>query len=302
MKVSVVIATYNRAGTLSRSLESVLSQTHQDLEVVVVDDGSTDTTIKTLTSYQERDARIRIIALDKNSGASVARNRGLDEASGDYIMVWDSDDVLYPQAIATALLVFSKHHAVGVVSAPCRQLLAGQEIAYQKRDEGILTLGQIISKYVPNNEKVRIVKREFFATVRYSARNIDFMVNGYLAKQTTWYHLADELGDLYLESDGVSLTLDRKIFKSDRSMARVPHLVQYLRDFKTDLLTHAPYRYGALSYGVSIGLLLMGQKRDAIQYAAAAVRYDWSLKHALWFLFVLLPASGYVLRRYTGAA
>lgn len=111
MKVSVAIATYNRAGTLSRSLESVLSQTHQDLEVVVVDDGSTDTTIKTLTSYQERDARIRIIALDKNSGASVARNWGTDEASGDYIMVWDSDDVLYPQAIDRP--PFFQHHAVG---------------------------------------------------------------------------------------------------------------------------------------------------------------------------------------------
>lgn len=302
MKVSVVIATYNRASTLSRSLESVLSQTHQDIEVVVVDDGSTDTTIETLTSYKERDTRIRIIALDKNSGASVARNRGLDEATGDYIMVWDSDDVLYPQAIATALLVFSKHHEVGVVSAPCRQLLAGQEIAYQKRDEGVLTLGQIISKYVPNNEKVRIVKREFFATVRYPARNIDFMVNGYLAKQTIWYHLAEELGDLYLESDGVSLTLDRKIFKPDRSVARVPYLVQYLQDFQTDLLIHAPYRFGALSYGVSIGLLLMGQKREAIKYAWQAVRYDWSLKYVGWFLFVVLPGSGHLLRFYTGAA
>jgi hypothetical protein len=114
--------------------------------------------------------------------------------------------------------------------------------------------------------------------------------------------LAKELGDLYLESDGVSLTLDRKIFKPDRSIARVPYLVQYLHDFKTDLLTHAPYRYGALSYGVSIGLLLMGQKRDAIKYAWQAVRYDWSLKYVGWFLFVVLPGSGYVLRLYTGAA
>ncbi len=302
MKVSVVIATYNRASTLPRSLESVLEQTHQDLEIVIVDDGSTDATIELLASYVKQDKRVRVIQLEKNCGATIARNRGLDEATGDYIMVWDSDDVLYPEAIATAMAVFREQGDIGVVSAPCRQLLHNTEVPYVHRPEGILTVGQIISKFVPNNEKVRIVNREAFAHVRYAARNIDFMVNGYLAKQTTWYHLAKELGDLYLESDGVSLTLDRKIFKPERSIDRVPYLVQYLHDFRSDLLAHAPYRFGALSYGVSIGLLLSGQKRLAIQYAAAAVRYDWSLKHVGWFLFVVVPGSGHLLRFHTGAA
>ncbi len=302
MKVSVVIATYNRALTITRSVQSVLTQTWSDLEVIIVDDGSTDKTLDVVESIKKSDDRVKIITLEKNSGATSARNRGLDNATGDFIMVWDSDDVLYPEAIAVTMKIFEKHSDVGVVSAPCRQLLRGEIVPYQSRPAGYLTLGQIISKHVPNNEKVRVVRREYFATVRYRARNIDFMVNGYLARQTKWYHVAQELGDLYLESDGVSLTLERKVFKPTRSIERVPHLKQYLTDFKDDLKVHAPYRLGALSYGVSIGLLLMREKRQAISYAVTAIRYDWSLKHALWFLFVLLPGSGYVLRRYTGAA
>ncbi|MFM2339803.1 MAG: hypothetical protein RLZZ360_439 [Candidatus Parcubacteria bacterium] len=302
MKVSVVIATYNRASTLLRSVESVLTQTWSDLEVIIVDDGSTDETHRVVAGINSSDKRVHVIVLKKNAGATVARNKGLDAATGDFIMVWDSDDVLYPQAIAVAMKIFQEHSDVGVVSAPCRQLLRGEIVPYPSRAAGYLTLGQIISKYVPNNEKVRVVRREFFATVRYQARNIDFMVNGYLAKQTCWYHLSEELGDVYLESDGVSLTLDRKVFKPNRSIERVPHLIRYLADFAVDLKQNAPYRFGALSYGVSIGLLLMRKKREAIVYAWQAMQYDWSLKHALWFFFVLLPGSGYVLRLYTGAA
>jgi glycosyltransferase involved in cell wall biosynthesis len=301
MKVSVIIATYNRARTLPRSVQSVLAQTWHDLEVIIVDDGSTDETLAVVDVLKKSDDRITVISFEKNVGATRARNRGLDSATGDFIMVWDSDDILYPEAIAVTMKIFQEHRDVGVVSAPCRQLLRSEIVPYPSRPAGYLTLGQIISKYVPNNEKVRVVRSEYFATVRYHARNIDFMVNGYLARQTKWYHVAEELGDLYLVSDGISLTLERKVFKPTRSIERVPYLRQYLTDFKDDLMEHAPYRLGALSYGVSIGLLLMQEKRQAIKYAWQAVRFDWSLKHALWLILILLPGSGYVLRWYTGA-
>lgn len=89
-KVSVVIPTYNRAGTVPRAIESVLAQTVTDLEVIVVDDGSSDDTGKALGDLFGD--RIRYFA-QTNQGASVARNKGVEEARGEWIAFLDSDDL-----------------------------------------------------------------------------------------------------------------------------------------------------------------------------------------------------------------
>jgi glycosyltransferase involved in cell wall biosynthesis len=89
-KVSVVIPTYNRAGTVPRAIESVLAQTVTDLEVIVVDDGSSDNTDTVLREIFGD--RIRYYA-QANQGASVARNKGVEVARGDWIAFLDSDDL-----------------------------------------------------------------------------------------------------------------------------------------------------------------------------------------------------------------
>lgn len=89
-KVSVVIPTYNRAGTVPRAIESVLAQTVTDLEVIVVDDGSSDETGKILRELFGD--RIRYYS-QTNQGASVARNKGVEEARGEWIAFLDSDDL-----------------------------------------------------------------------------------------------------------------------------------------------------------------------------------------------------------------
>jgi len=95
--VSVIIPTYNRAKRLPRSIESCLTQTHQDVEVVVIDDGSTDETPEILRELTEKwgSERLRYIRQD-NHGACVARNVGLDSARGEFIQFLDSDDVIHP--------------------------------------------------------------------------------------------------------------------------------------------------------------------------------------------------------------
>jgi glycosyltransferase involved in cell wall biosynthesis len=89
-KVSVVIPTYNRAGTVPRAIESVLGQTVSDLEVILVDDGSSDDTGKILREMFGD--RIRYYP-QTNQGASVARNKGVEEARGEWIAFLDSDDL-----------------------------------------------------------------------------------------------------------------------------------------------------------------------------------------------------------------
>ena len=89
--ISVIIPTYNRAGTLLAAAQSVLQQTYRDIELIIVDDGSTDDTSKVVSALQ--DGRVRYIPLGKNCGACAARNRGIDEAKGEYIAFQDSDDL-----------------------------------------------------------------------------------------------------------------------------------------------------------------------------------------------------------------
>lgn len=91
--VSVVIPTYNRAATLRRAMESVLSQSYSDLELIVVDDGSTDETRELVASFS--DPRVRYV-YQENGGACKARNRGVQEARGELVAFQDSDDEWLP--------------------------------------------------------------------------------------------------------------------------------------------------------------------------------------------------------------
>lgn len=92
--VSVVIPAFNREYIIKDCIESVLKQTHQNIEVIVVDDCSSDHTVDVVRSIE--DPRVRCIQLSKNSGACYARNIGAEQANGQYIAFQDSDDMWLP--------------------------------------------------------------------------------------------------------------------------------------------------------------------------------------------------------------
>lgn len=93
--VSVIVPAYNTAHTLPRCLDSVLAQTMEDLEIIVVDDGSPDKVSDVASSYNAKDPRVRLIR-QRNQGVGTARNRGLQEAQGQYLSFVDSDDFIEP--------------------------------------------------------------------------------------------------------------------------------------------------------------------------------------------------------------
>lgn len=99
--VSVIVPAYNSGECICACIDSLLAQTCGDLEVLVVDDGSTDSTPKKLAGYS-RDARVRVIR-QGNSGVSAARNNALAVACGEYAAFVDSDDVMHPRFVETAL-------------------------------------------------------------------------------------------------------------------------------------------------------------------------------------------------------
>lgn len=92
--ISIVIPTYNRSKIISRAINSILNQTYQNFECLVVDDFSTDDTKKLIATHQEQDSRIRYILNERKKGAQGARNTGVLNAKGEWVVFFDSDDFM----------------------------------------------------------------------------------------------------------------------------------------------------------------------------------------------------------------
>ena len=107
MKISIIVPIYNRELYLEECLNSIINQTYSNIEIILINDGSTDGSNDIINKYKERDNRI-IAYTQKNSGVSSARNKGIELANGEYITFVDSDDVISNYYIETMVLNLEK--------------------------------------------------------------------------------------------------------------------------------------------------------------------------------------------------
>lgn len=117
-KITVAIASYNHAPFVSKAIHSALSQDGCDVEVIVVDDGSTDGTPDEVRKIN--DPRLRLICFDKNQGACIALNRAIQEGSGEYVAILNSDDAFMPNKLQKQLTFLETNPSIGAVfGLPC---------------------------------------------------------------------------------------------------------------------------------------------------------------------------------------
>lgn len=110
--VSIITPSYNSARFIAETIESVLAQTYQEWEMIIVDDCSTDDSVEIIEKYQSMDSRIRLVRLEINSGPAIARNRAIEEARGRYIAFLDSDDIWFPHKLEKQTLFMEEKDAV----------------------------------------------------------------------------------------------------------------------------------------------------------------------------------------------
>lgn len=107
VRFSIVVPTYNRAGLITKAIDTVLSQTFSNWQLVIIDDGSTDNTKEVVAEYASKDERIKYI-YQKNAERCAARNNGIKNSTGEYICFLDSDDYFFPNRLALLDAAISK--------------------------------------------------------------------------------------------------------------------------------------------------------------------------------------------------
>jgi teichuronic acid biosynthesis glycosyltransferase TuaG len=114
--VSIITPVYNSELFISETIESVISQDYEFWELILVDDCSSDDSVKIINQYVQQDSRIRLIQLYENSGAALARNAAINDSKGRYLTFIDSDDVWLPSFLSEMLVFMSRNNAAFVFS------------------------------------------------------------------------------------------------------------------------------------------------------------------------------------------
>jgi len=150
--VSVVLPTFNRAATIERAVRSVLAQTFDDLELIVVDDGSTDDTAERIAAFE--DVRLRYVKLEKNGGAAAARNVGIGEARGKWVAFQDSDDEWLSEKLEMQMKRLAE---TGYSACYCGRVVYGLGEKFQRGYSGVA--------YIPDVEPGDVVEGDILPTL-----------------------------------------------------------------------------------------------------------------------------------------
>jgi len=192
--ITVVIPAFNASTFLSETIQSVLSQTFDDWELLVIDDGSTDSTAEVVKSYLQQDDRVKLIS-QSNQGVSVARNIGIQHAKGQFIAFLDSDDRWLPNKLATHFKYFGEHSNVGVTFAKV------EFISYEGDKTGVVASSKLSNlkpeDFLYKNPTITtsniVVRREVFNTL------VGFDANMSYSEDLEWLFRAALSGDWKVE-------------------------------------------------------------------------------------------------------
>lgn len=267
IKFSIIIPTYNRAHVIRAALDSVLSQSCQDFEILVIDDGSTDNTHEILGPYSDR---LRYFK-QPNSGPAAARNRGISESRGEYIAFLDSDDRWYPDKLAQVNQAIDVHPDVGLFYSDFRAVDNQRNHLRLERCKHIVGDGYLqllLGDFIGTSTV--IVKRECFDACGLFCKELI-----HIEDWDMWIRIAREFSIVH-----VPAVLVEHTWQSRGSMLANPKALGFPRVVIEQALKADPHISrrqraqieGRLCYGEGVAYLRHGEKQKALACFSENIR------------------------------
>ncbi|AAM30348.1 glycosyltransferase [Methanosarcina mazei Go1] len=281
-KVSVIIPTYNRAHLIPRAIKSVLNQTYLDIEIIIVDDSSTDNTEEIVKDFKDR--RLKYIRHNINKGASAARNTGIRESRGKYIAFQDSDDEWFSNKLEKQIEAFADAPPeVGIVYSGFYRIEANRKL-YLPSDQLSLKEGNIHNELLKGNfvgTPTVLMKKECFRNQRYFNESLpaleDWELWIELSKYYTFRYIKKPLLCSYSTPNSINLN-ENNMLKAHEII-----LLTHLDDFsknKKNLSEHY--------YDIGTGLCSIGNFNNGKNYLIKSLKaYCLNFK-TISVLFILL--------------
>lgn len=160
--ISIIMAAYNAEKTIEQAINSVLSQTYTNFELLVVNDCSTDRTAELVKSIAAKDSRVRLISNVKNSGVSYTRKHGLEEARGSWIAILDSDDAWAQEKLEKQIKLQKKTNADLLFTGSAFMDADGKPIDWYLRAPSEVTYRQLLKQNVLSNSSA-LVRKALYA-------------------------------------------------------------------------------------------------------------------------------------------
>lgn len=236
--ISIIVPAYNLEGLLNRSVQALLQQTYRNIEVLIVDDGSTDETYRIAQEFAQLDSRVRALQMPSNVGISKTRNAGMAEARGEFLTFSDGDDWTEPTQMAWYMDRFAKHPQAAMVA--CGFVIEPSGKRNQSRKRGMVDQKEMLSLVSRPSGPVRgytwnkcyrtaIIKKHHLTfdddvkLMEDALFNTRYIMHGqhYYIENTPLYH--------YVQRDGSAIHTGVTVTKKARDImvvnARMQHII-----------------------------------------------------------------------------
>ncbi len=277
---SAIVPAYNRAALLPRAIKSCLSQGPRLVEVIVVDDASTDNTVQVAASIDDR--RVRILKHAVNRGPGAARNTGALAATGEFLVMLDSDDELLPGAIEF-LAEFARNvpERVGNIASSCLRDDGEPSPWPRPAGERLFTYHDFLrfTDLLKVSDWLNCIRRQVFHTLRYHEGRVpEGVFHLDLARQHDFFLTPRFCAHVHCDADNRLSREPLPAFSSneklrDNALHMTRALAHVLHVHGHDLKAHAPRSYRRYCREAAGHLALLGLRRPALTFTLANLRY-----------------------------
>ena len=308
--ITIIVPVYNVAACLNSTLTSIVSQTYQNLEIILVDDGSTDSSSVLCDAWANKDSRIRVFH-QQNQGPSYARNMALDHAAGEYILFSDSDDLLSPDLCQ--VLLDGMVPEANISMCDFVHIAPGQPYSFQITPEYTLEQAEVLIKKMWYQNGIlpsacaKLYRRSVFASHRFTPRlifeDIDLLHELFWTAEKIAYTPSRLYG--YVHRAGSITT--RPFSTKDMDILKVTERILKFAESRPALIRSAQ------AYAVTAALRIylnapetseyadgISRAKDYLTHYGKSVLLDKNIRrktrYALWLYFLCKPALRFVYK------